>query len=331
VLRIDYEQAWRIISSWNDQQSRAVGLAALRSSPRRPYVVIAMLRICAMLSAFADVSEIFANQVSKTSYAQMEEGILHITDQILQALKPDARMTASLDDLVDTFAGQEPPATEAIQPATTQAVEPVKQADILQGTGKTLRMDEAPIFARVRVKKLGSLDTHPEAPELIGETVITWTEMERSKNIFAEVQVRGILRPENEVAWTIGELWGISGDAEVEIIDPPLYAGQPEDLIPLAEPVKPPANTGSREGWPPLIWRSMPLYRALVPLDDCLNCVETILCALSVAPPTFDVEPWLLAGLKARHAELLREGDLYSPKEYRWRYKPGPRKKFWHT
>jgi hypothetical protein len=320
-----------MISSWRDTQFRTVELATLRASQRRPYVVIAMIRIAAMLVTYGDVSEGFAEQLRRTPYQDLDEGILHITDQIMRAVKPDAQMMKNLATVVDSLAGEEPPESEpsasALKLSTTVDIPP----NVNPHTGKSIRVDKAPIFARVKVRKLGSLDTHPGDLELLGQTVITWTEMERSSDMFAEVQVRGILRPENEVAWTVGELWFLSGDAEVEIIDPPLYAGQPEDLIPLAEPVKPPASTGSREGWPPLIWRSMPLYRALVPLDGGVSSVETLLCALSVAPPTFDVKPWLLAGLKARHADLLRDGDLYSPKEYRWRYKPGPPKKFWHT
>lgn len=338
VQRNDYERAWRIMLAWNDEQSRAVEFAALGSSSRRPYVVIAMIRFGAILCSFVDSSETFAEQIRQTSYAGMEEGILHLTDQIFQAIQGKAPdLVARLDDVVDLFAGQEPTRTDELQPApghaiqqaTTQSLQPAKQARILPGTGKRLRIDEAPLFARVRVTKLGSLDTESRDYELLGETVIIWTDNERSNDIFAEVEVRGILRPENEVAWTIGDLSWLSGDAEVEIIDPPRYAGQPEELIKEAQPVKGPTNPGRRDDWPPLIWRCEALLRALEPLDGNLSCVDTILCALSVAPPTFDVRPWLLAGLKARYAALLRDGDLWPEKYFYWRYMDGPPEEKW--
>lgn len=190
-----------------------------------------------------------------------------------------------------------------------------------------LRIDQTPPFSRVKVVQLGSLDTEPKDLDLLGSEVITWTSMEKSSDLFAEVDVRGILTPENAVDWAIGTLWWLSGDAEVEMVTPPRYAGQPEDLIKLATPVKSPTSSGMPDGWPPLIWKSMPLYRALDSLDDALTCVENLLCALSVAPDVVDVKPWLLAGLKARYAKLLR--GPYSEREYYWRFQDGPSPDRW--
>ncbi len=338
--RSDYAQAWKLITAWDDAKTRAEELTAMQTSPRRPYVVIAMLRIAATLTSFVDASDGFVKQLRQTSYSQMEEGTLHITDQIFAALRPKADVISSLDDIIDTFASQEKPtAPEAVLPATSQAIQIAspqavqsrQQAHTLPGTGRTLRIDQTPLFARVRLTKLGSLDTDSRDHDLLGQTVITWTDMERSKDIFAEVEVRGILQPENEVAWQIGELWWLSGDAEVEIIDPPRYAGRPEELIRHAQPVQGPSNPGRRDDWPPLIWRCESLLRALEPLDDNLSCVNTILCALSVAPPTFDIVPWLLAGLKARYAGLLRDGDLWPEKMHYWRHLDGPPEESWRT
>jgi hypothetical protein len=341
----DYATAWNLITTWGDENARSTQLAQLQSSERRPFVAFAMVKIAAFLANAAAVSEGFCDQLGVTSYARFEDGLLNVTDQVFDAVKPDRETWESLAGMAETLAAKEmaaqaeiavksswpvapapttnlevaKPSTAIVVAETSTAVAPLESVNLAR-----VRVDQAPIFARVRVVKLGSMDTTDADLKLLGATVITWTNMEKSDDIFAEVEVRGVLTPDDEVAWTIGELAWLSGDAEVEILDPPRYAGQPEDLIPLAQPIQSPPDVGSPGGWPPLIWKSMPLYRALVPLDDALGCVETLLCALSVAPPTFDVQPYLLAGLKARYAKMLREGDLYSEREYRWRYASGP-------
>jgi hypothetical protein len=79
----DYAEAWNLISSWEGGDARKGQLATLRVSERRPYVVIAMIRIGAMLAKITDVTDGFADQLSQTPYAGIEDGILNITDQIL--------------------------------------------------------------------------------------------------------------------------------------------------------------------------------------------------------------------------------------------------------
>lgn len=79
----DYAEAWNLISSWDDGDARKAKLAKLHVSERRPYVVIAMIRIGAMLAKITDVADGFADQLSQTPYAGIEDGILNITDQIL--------------------------------------------------------------------------------------------------------------------------------------------------------------------------------------------------------------------------------------------------------
>jgi hypothetical protein len=104
----DYTQAWSLMASWRDAGSRERQLEALRASDRRPYVVIAMVRIASMLSKITSVTEGFADQLSQTPYSDMEEGILNITDQILIPASelPDADET-DLERLVMTLARQE--------------------------------------------------------------------------------------------------------------------------------------------------------------------------------------------------------------------------------
>jgi hypothetical protein len=79
----DYAEAWNLISSSVDGDARETQLATLRQSERRPYVVIAMIRIGAMLAKITNVTDGFADQLSQTPYAGIEDGILNITDQIL--------------------------------------------------------------------------------------------------------------------------------------------------------------------------------------------------------------------------------------------------------
>lgn len=77
-----------------------------------------------------------------------------------------------------------------------------------------------PHFSRARVVALGSLDTSPEDADLLGATIITWTQLDTSSEIFAEVDIRGVIDPNNELRW-------LSGDAMFEVIDWPCYADQP--------------------------------------------------------------------------------------------------------
>jgi hypothetical protein len=87
-----------------------------------------------------------------------------------------------------------------------------------------LRLDETPVFSRVRVTAVGSLSTSESDSNLLGAAVITWTSLEPSDDAFAEVDVRGVLISGSELHW-------MAGDTEVEMIELPHYAGMPEDLV----------------------------------------------------------------------------------------------------
>jgi hypothetical protein len=91
----DYAEAWNLISSWRNDDARQAQLRALSASERRPYVVIAMIRIAAMLSKITRVTEGFAEQLSGNAYFYIEEGILNITDQILIAVDQDDSIDTS--------------------------------------------------------------------------------------------------------------------------------------------------------------------------------------------------------------------------------------------
>jgi hypothetical protein len=185
-----------------------------------------------------------------------------------------------------------------------------------------LRLDETPVFCQARVTALGSLDTKPDDAPMLGAEIVPWTHLQISDNVFAEVEVRGVL------ASTTAEIHWLSGDAEIEMLAEPRYADLPENLIPLAQPVQTPAgfakDTGrgftmdTPEGWPPLIWASSTLYSAVRGWTDPEGSVAIILCALTVAPDIGDLRPMLLAGLKARYAMVARLPDVYPPARYPW-------------
>jgi hypothetical protein len=181
-----------------------------------------------------------------------------------------------------------------------------------------LRLDETPIFSRVRVTAVGSLSTSERDSNLLGAVVIPWTSLEPSDDVFAEVDLRGVLTSRSELHW-------MASDTEVEMIELPHYAGMPEDLVLQAHPIASPsgskAYSGTADGWPPLIWNSHTLYRAVKGYDDYDTAVEIILCALSVAPDDGDLCPMLLASLKANYARVVRYANSY-PRP--WRTQKGP-------
>lgn len=191
----------------------------------------------------------------------------------------------------------------------------------LPRSGDTLRVYEVPVFAVVRVTKLGSFNAIDDDTDLLGETVIMWTQGIENTERFAEARwVRGVLTPNNAKLWADGELAWLSSDGEVELIDPPTYIGQPKDYIPEVASVELPERDHV-EDWPYLLWNSEPLWTALRGLNGPDQAIETILCALTVAPKT--LWPFLEAGLKDQHKELVQEG--YSGEEMPWRDQNEPR------
>ena len=124
----------------------------------------------------------------------------------------------------------------------------------------------------------------------------------------------------------------------LEVINWPRYADQPENLIAQAGPMQTPSGVASAafaggsmdtsDGWNPLIWASQPLYAAIRPTVDYEIAVETLLCALAVAPETGDLRPILLAGLRARYAKVARDKNTYPPAQYPWRRQVEPDRAF---
>jgi hypothetical protein len=183
---------------------------------------------------------------------------------------------------------------------------------------RAMRVDETPVFSVARVTALGSLDTGARDAELLGATVVPWTDLREGDNPFAEVDIRGVLvPPTTELRW-------LSGDAEVEIIQRPCFADLPESLVSQARPMRSPKDDPNEDdgeqGWPPLIVDSNTLFSAIMGWKDPQISVEIILCALSVAPDDDDgvLRQMLLAGLKARYARVTRQPNVYPPDRYPW-------------
>lgn len=89
---------------------RQAQLVALDSSPRRPFVVIAMIRMAAMFAKNADVADALCEQLTQTTYARMDDGVLRVTDQILKAVldgDPNFLSTGSMAEFPDLLAAIE--------------------------------------------------------------------------------------------------------------------------------------------------------------------------------------------------------------------------------
>ncbi len=103
----DYRAAYNIIKTWNDVAARDSLLTELEASDRRGNVLVAMILIAALLSKITSASEGFVEQLTVVDDSNLAEGILNITDQILEAVdnKPENEGSEELlDRIPDTFA-----------------------------------------------------------------------------------------------------------------------------------------------------------------------------------------------------------------------------------
>lgn len=96
-----YERALYLISLYReeDAENRVNALEILRQTESRPLVVIAMVRIAAMLAKNTKVTDGFAQQLWESPYYEFEEGILNITDQVLRALDDDETQAGYWEDI----------------------------------------------------------------------------------------------------------------------------------------------------------------------------------------------------------------------------------------
>lgn len=97
-----YERALYLISLYReeDEDDRENALAIIRRTETRPLVVIAMIKIAAMLAKNTNVTDGFAQQLWESPYFELEEGILNITDQILSALDDDETQAGYWEDIL---------------------------------------------------------------------------------------------------------------------------------------------------------------------------------------------------------------------------------------
>ncbi|MEU8257039.1 hypothetical protein AB0C06_22555 [Micromonospora inaquosa] len=179
-----------------------------------------------------------------------------------------------------------------------------------------------PTFSRVRVTGLGSTDQIADQPPSIGDVVTIWTWRESDQNPFALVRIRGVVHTERGFIW-------LPEDTEIEVVEPPRYAGRIEDLLKQAKPVKAPAGSlgvmKTADGWPELIWRSDIVFSPVQGWTDAEIAVEVLMCALAVAPDDDpQLKPMLLAALAARYARLQGDPKTYPADRYPWRNRTAP-------
>lgn len=186
-----------------------------------------------------------------------------------------------------------------------------------------VRLADVSTFARVSVRDFGTIDGIEGIPHTIDDVVTVWTQCTNDENPFVTVQIRGVI--------SNGELEWLPEDAEVDVVEGPRFAGQPEELVREARPIAAPEGSKglmkTPDGWPDLIWNSDIVYSPVQGWEDPELAVEVLMCALAVAPEQDpDLRPMLLAALKARYAKLRRDPDTYPPAAYPWRGRTTPNK-----
>jgi hypothetical protein len=186
-----------------------------------------------------------------------------------------------------------------------------------------VRLADVSTFARVRVRDFGTVDGIEGIPHTIDDVMTVWTQCTSDENPFVTVRIRGVIN-NGELAW-------LPEDAEVEVVEGPRFAGQPEDLITQARPIAAPEGSKgvmkTADGWPDLIWNSDIVHSPVQGWTDPEIAVEVLMCALAVAPEHDpDLRPMLLAALKARYAKLAKDPDTYPPSAYPWRGRTTPNK-----
>ena len=186
----------------------------------------------------------------------------------------------------------------------------------------SVKLSEVHTFSRVRVRDAGSVDGIEGTPPNLNEVLTVWTSCTSDENPFVTVEIRGVFGADGELAW-------LPDDAEVDVVEPVRYAGQPEELIkqvvPVAAPVGSKGVMKTPEGWPELIWLSDIVHSPVQGWTDPEIAVEVLMCALAVAPATDPaLRPILLAGLNARYAKLVKKPDTYPPEDYPWRGRTSP-------
>ena len=103
--------------------------------------------------------------------------------------------------------------------------------------GSGVKLQQAPCYSRIRVQSFGSVQwLGGDFVGAVDDVSVLWTECVALEDPFATVEIRGVLDAAEGVVW-------LPDDAEVEVVDPPRYAGMPADLAALATPVQAPQGS----------------------------------------------------------------------------------------
>jgi hypothetical protein len=166
-------------------------------------------------------------------------------------------------------------------------------------------------FATVIIRAVVNEDADDDDRALAGATFAVWTDLESPEDSLAPYEIRGLVRSNDDhITW-------LPDDTVVEVAGGPTLAGRPEVLAEGAARVRvtDPDLAGS---WHPLIWGSEAVMGPVSNTVDPEHGTEALLFALSVVPKVPEVQEVLLAALKARYAQVVRNPRTYPPESYPW-------------
>ena len=172
---------------------------------------------------------------------------------------------------------------------------------------KLLPLRKAKTWSKVRIEKLGLLDTNPRDVDYIGKEVVVFG-MKRPAGKY-------VLDPENgkpirtTVVYFDNDVWQFGGDTIVRETVPRAPAGHPKEIAKLA--IDGTQVSLASEGFvqfqnetPNFIWEQSLLDSAVGGTCDAEHAVEILLYAISVAPD--EVLPILYASLAQQYDQTMR-------------------------
>ena len=162
-------------------------------------------------------------------------------------------------------------------------------------------------WSKVRVEKLGLLDTEPEDALMMNEVVVVLGDKEEAETFVRDPETAKPIKLFRLWSSTAG-IWQLGGDAVVREVVPAQPAGHPREISKQAidNVTVRPGNDGPlqfQNGLHDFIWDANDLYSAVVPLEDAESAVETLLYAIPVAP--VEVLPQLYAALARNYENVL--------------------------
>lgn len=175
----------------------------------------------------------------------------------------------------------------------------------------TTTLADVETFASVVIRAVVNEDADDDDRALAGLTFAVWTDRESPEDSLAPYEFRGLVRPNDDhITW-------LPDDTVVEVTSGPTFAGRPEVLAVGASRVRV-TDPDLAESWHPLIWESEAVMGPVSNTVDPEHGTEALLFALSVAPNVAEVREILLAALKARYTQVVRDPQTYPPARYPW-------------